>query len=55
MDAHQDYLSNRVSQLEDEIRELELEINLMLVKNTNLQAENDRLMQQLASGSTGSH
>lgn len=55
MDAQQDYLANRVQALEDEIRELELEIHLLLARNTNLQAENDRLMQQLASGSTGGH
>lgn len=55
MDAQQDYLANRVKNLEDEIAELELEIHLMLVKNANLRAENDRLMQQLASGSSGGH
>lgn len=46
---------NRFTQLEDEIRELYLEISLLVAKNGNLQAENDRLMQQLASSSTGGH
>lgn len=55
MDAQQDYLANKVKYLEDEIKELELEIHLMLCKNANLRAENDRLMQQLASGTTGGH
>lgn len=54
-EVQKDYLSNRISQLEQEIRELELEVHLLVCKNTNLAAENDRLMQQLASGSTGGH
>lgn len=55
MDAHKDYQANRIAQLEDEIRELELEIHLLVCKNANLQAENEKLSQQLASGSTGGH
>lgn len=55
MDAHEDYLANRVKALEDEIRELELEIHLLVCKNANLAAENDKLMQQLASGTSGGH
>lgn len=55
MDAQQDYLANRAKQLEDEIAELELEIHLLVCKNANLAAENDKLMQQLASGTSGGH
>lgn len=55
MDAHQDYLANRIKQLEDEIRELELEVHLLSARNLNLQTENERLMNQLASGSGGNH
>lgn len=55
MDAHKDYQANRIAQLEDEIRELELEVHLILQKYLNLQTENDKLMQQLASGSSGGH
>lgn len=55
MDADKDYLSNRITQLEDTIRELELELHVLNVKNLNLQNENEKLMQQLASGSGGGH
>lgn len=41
-------LANRVEQLEDDIRLLELENNLLVIKNLNLQNQLDNAMAKLA-------
>lgn len=48
MDALKDLQGNRIIQLEDEVRELELEIALLLAQKFNLQAQNEDLMEKLA-------
>lgn len=50
-----DFRAHRIAQLEDEIRELELEVHVITMKYLNLQLENEKLMNQLASGSGGNH
>lgn len=48
MDALKDLQGNRIAQLEDEVRELELEVHLLMVQKLNLQTQNDDLMNKLA-------